>query len=191
MKAILALFAFVIGISANGRAQGAFQFTADIRVLNPLPGQEAFGGQGVFSLEGKLFQYRVVITPYAPVPDGVVRGPGWEGPVLFDLAFIGCQPPLGADPGSCGFRGTFDVPDSEIADLMANNWYVRASIHADVDVNFAGRIELVPEPAPASLLCLFAAVSYSAWFCHRIGRRRARIRDVQSQSSWPRNRRSC
>ena len=172
----LVLFLLAAGASTNADAQGPFQFTADLRVLDPLPGQEPFFGQGTFSLEGNLFRYRVVILPYAPGPprpDAAVRGTGLDGPVLFDLRFIGCVPPLEPyDPGGCGFRGSVEVPDSQIADLLANQWYVTASLHADVDVNYAGRIELVPEPGPTALLCVSAVVS-SVCFCVRLIRRRA------------------
>ena len=168
----LILFLLAAGASTSAHAQGPFQFTADLRVLDPLPGQEVFGGQGTFSLEGNLFRYRVVIAPYWPVPDGAVHGPGLDGPVLFDLAFLGCQTPLGTNLGSCVFRGTLVVPDSQIVDLLANEWYVRASIHGDGDVNYAGRIELVPEPSLTALLCVGALVS-SVCFCIRLRRRRA------------------
>jgi len=95
-----------------------------------------------------------------------------DGPVLFDLKSIGCVPPLEPyDPGGCVFRGSAEVPDLEVANLLANQWYVTASLHADVDVNYTGRIELVPEPSPTALLCVSAVVS-SVGFCIRLRRQR-------------------
>ena len=58
------------------------------------------------------------------------------------------------------------IPDSGVPDLMANNWFVTATYHATgIDVHYAGRLELVPEPAPGLMLSAGAAsLVWWRWF---------------------------
>jgi hypothetical protein len=154
-----------IALAAKTTAQGPFEFSATLTLLEPRPpGSEQWGGAGTFSLQGNTLNYRVVVVPWGPSPEAEVRGPDANGPVLFGLTFLGCQPPLDWDPGSCVFRGTAVVPDTAIPDLLANNWFVTASYHGmDAELHYAGRIVLVPEP---SLLCIFG-VSAAGWAVFR------------------------
>src|SRR5262245_53236554 len=112
------LLLLVSGDLANIQAQGPFQFAADLRVLEPLPGHpELFGGQGAFTLDGNTFRYRVQIAPAGPDPEGAVRGPGLEGSELFQLISIGCTTQIGTNLGVCVFLGSVELANSQIADL--------------------------------------------------------------------------
>ena len=158
MKTILALL--TMGIVALTRAQGQFEFSADLQLLEPRPPHsERWGGTGTFSLQGSAFSYRVDIVPYGPAPEAAIRGPGGNGPVLFQLALLGCQTDIDTNLGGCGFRGVVTLSDSVIPDLLAENLFVTATYHGfEGDVNYSGRILLVPEPSPIALLSLSALV---------------------------------
>ena len=126
MKTILALF--MLGIVSLTRAQGPFQFQANIVLLEPFPpNTNWWGGQGTFSLEGNPFNYRVVVRPAASWTGSQIHCLGPNGPVLYDLAFQGCVPPFDTNLGLCVVRGAVEIPDSAIPDLAGKKWYVTAT----------------------------------------------------------------
>jgi hypothetical protein len=171
-RTIVALLMFVIGSVANTPAQGPFQFGANLILIEPVPpNTNDWGGPGTFTLTGNTLSCRVAVAPYGPWARSEIRAFATDGPALFDLALLGCVPPLGRDPGACVFRSTLTVPDPGIPDLMANNWYVTATFQGiDGEVNVGGRIVLVPEPSGVALLALGGA-TLIAWFCISRSRR--------------------
>src|SRR5437879_812875 len=121
--------------------QGTLQFAANLTLAEPFPPFPfTLTGEGLFTLEGTTFSYRVTAPVYLPWTSEI-RGPGPDGPVLFDLRFFGCTAPLETNLGSCSFRGTVEVPDPWIPDLVADRWYVTATYHdPDADVYLRGQI---------------------------------------------------
>jgi hypothetical protein len=122
----------------------------------------------VFTLEGNTLSYRVEIIPWGPQPEAAIRYAGSDGPVVFDLALLGCQTGYATNLGLCVFRGATAVADSNIPDLLANNWFVAASYHGFAsELHYAGRIEVVPEPRSMTVLSLgFAGAGLWLWLRH-------------------------
>jgi len=159
MKTVLALL--MLAIVSLSSARGQFQFQADMVLLKPLPpSTNDWRGLGTFKLEGNTLTCRVAAGPYGPWAHSDIRALGTDGPVLFDLPLIGCEPPLGSYLGGCVFRTNLSLTDSAIADLMANNWYVTATYQGPIyDTRMGGQIVLVPEPSTLTVLVLSAAAS--------------------------------
>ena len=161
MKTVLALLMLAIVSLSSAQGQGPFEFSPDLQLLEPRPPHtERWGGSGVFTLQGNTLSYRVAIIPWGPQPEAAIRYAGPDGPVIFDLALLGCQTGFGTNLGLCVFKGAAGVADSDIPDLLANNWFVTASYHdLSGEVRYAGRIEVVPEPRSLSVLSLSLAVA--------------------------------
>jgi len=95
---------------ASAHGQGPFQFAANL-AYPPDPGSPLPTGQGLFTLDGNTFRYRVDVAPFGSFWTSQIRGPGPDGPVLFDLPLSGCEFPIETNSGSCHFRGIVVVPD--------------------------------------------------------------------------------
>jgi hypothetical protein len=167
MKIILALLMLALVSLPRAQGQGPFEFSADLQVLEA-GHTERWRGTGVFTLEGNTLSYRVEIIPIGPQPEAAIRYAGSDGPVIFDLALLGCQTGYATNLGFCVFKGAAAVADSAIPDLLANNWFVTASYSSEL--HYAGRIEVVPEPRSMTVLSLgFAGAG--VWLCLRLLRR--------------------
>jgi hypothetical protein len=159
MKTALALL--TLAILRMSSAQGQFQLQANLILLEPFPSNtNDWGGEGTFMLDGNTLKCRVAVAPYGPWAHSEIRAFGTDGPVLFDLPLLFCEPPLGSYLGGCVFRTNLSLTDSAIADLMANNWYVTATYQGPIyDTRMGGQIVLVPEPSTLTVLVLSAAAS--------------------------------
>ena len=156
MKTILAPLMLAIVSLSSAQGQGPFEFSADLQLLEPRPPHsERWGGTGTFALQGDTLSYRVAIVPYGPAPEAAIRGPGGDGPVLFQLALLGCQTDIDTNLGLCVFRGGVTLSQAHIPELLADNLFVTAAYHDfSGEVHYAGRIVLVPEPHSIVLLSL-------------------------------------
>jgi hypothetical protein len=122
MKTTALMVGLAMGSAVSALAQGPFQFTSTLTLLEPHPpNTERWGGSGTFSLASNTFTYRVEITPWGPAPEAEVHSLSLDGPVLFNLALLGCQTGFDTNLGFCVFRGSVVIPDSGVPDLMANN----------------------------------------------------------------------
>jgi hypothetical protein len=146
----LLIFVAALALSADAHEQGTTEFTA--RMTSPF--SDAVGN-GTFTLTNNRFVYDVT-APWG-LDRGEIRGPGPfpEGQVLFNLHLSLCDAPGGNFPGGCFYRGTLDLSELQVDQLLRGEWYVRASWDL---ASVQGPIVPVPEPSPFLLLAVGAGL---------------------------------
>src|SRR6266568_1480080 len=88
----------LLGSLASAYAQGTLQFATQL--TNSL-----YSSSGSFTLTGNNFHFGVVSVGLEVAE---IHGPGTpatNAPIIFNLALIECDPPLGNVPGACYFSG--------------------------------------------------------------------------------------
>jgi hypothetical protein len=95
-----------------------------------------------------------------------VQAPGLEtnAPVVFSLHLTRCEAPAPGLNAKCYFQGDFTLSDSQIAELVTEQWYVSAFSPSIPPIVLRGQIIQVPEASILSLIALGIGVAYS-WLC--------------------------
>ena len=153
MKTILALFLATATLASAQNGEPII-FTAH------LSGSSGYTGEGMFSLTGNSFSYRVR-SPFG-FSLAAIHGPallGTDRPPIFSLPLAGCLAPAEDREGYCDFstRPPFipalSLSEQQITDLQAGLWYVTATSASTL----RGQILQVPEPSVFSIMLAVGA----------------------------------
>src|SRR5437667_7885102 len=157
MKKSLALL-FLLVVLGHAHAQGTLQFTAHL--TSTLTDAT---GDGTFSLTGNLFTYDVQTYPGFQIAEIQGPGPGTNAPVIFSLDLRRCEAPGPGLNSKCYFQGDFALSDSQIAEVVSDQWYVNAFSSSAPSHVLRGEIIQVPDASSMTMLALAIGFGY-LWF---------------------------
>ena len=143
---------------ASAQTNESILFTAH------LTGNTSGVGDGLFSLTGNVFSYRLITA--AGFSMAAIHGPATsdnDAPLLFPLQLSFCVIPQEDTMGFCEFsglpRGTgaFSLSNQQVSELLVGLWHVRAASPGAPSIPLRGQILQVPEPSVFSIVLVAGA----------------------------------
>jgi hypothetical protein len=149
---ILAIFALSVTLAQSLHAQGTFKFTVEANGQGAVPPNDSDNSAGgKFSLAGSMFNGDISFTTTSTAGGMLLAIRDTSGSVVFATDRIQWEN-VGAPFGfGYAFWDERSLTGSQVADLMAGNWYLVMSNNEFPGGELRGQIQLVPEPSTLAL----------------------------------------